>query len=60
MAKSQPSLAQASLEDADIIIVPDLTNIGAGDFQKTQEMIIQGEKAAQTAIPEIKRRLKNL
>jgi NTE family protein len=52
------SLAQNSLEDADIVIEPDLANIGAGDFHKAQELIKRGEQAAQRVIPEIKRRLK--
>jgi NTE family protein len=51
------SLARTSMEDADIIIEPDLVNIGAGDFQKVKEIIKRGEQAAQKAIPEIKKRL---
>jgi len=51
------SLARTSLTDADIIIEPDLANIGAGDFSKAQELITQGQLAAQEAIPEIKRKL---
>lgn len=51
------AMAQYNLEDADIVIEPDLTNIGAGDFQKAKELIRQGEQAAQNTIPEIKREL---
>jgi NTE family protein len=51
------AVARHSLEAADIIIEPDLTNIGAGDFQKAGEMISQGQQAARAAMPEIKRRL---
>jgi len=51
------SLARTSLIDADIVIEPDLTNIGAGDFSKAQELITRGQQAAQNAIPEIKRKL---
>ena len=54
------SLVQSSVEDADTVIEPDVANIGAGDFQKAQELILRGEQAAQNAIPEIKRGLKNL
>jgi NTE family protein len=54
------SLARTSLTDADIIIEPDLANIGAGDFSKAQELITQGQLAAQEAIPEIKRKLEEL
>jgi len=51
------SLARTSLEHADIIIEPDLSNIGAGDFNKARELINRGRQAAQDAIPEIKRKL---
>ena len=51
------SLARNGLEDADIVIEPDLANIGAGDFHKAQELIIQGEQAARNAIPKIKKKL---
>ena len=54
------SLVRSSVEDADVVIEPDVANIGAGDFQKAQELILRGEQAAQSAIPEIKRGLKNL
>ena len=54
------SLARSSLEYADMVIEPDLTQLGAGDFQKAREMITQGERAARKAIPEIKKRLANL
>jgi NTE family protein len=51
------AVAQHALENADIVIEPDLAQIGAGDFNKVPEMIIRGREAAQKAIPEIKRRL---
>jgi NTE family protein len=51
------SLARTSLGDADIVIEPDLANIGAGDFNKAGELITRGQQAAQKAIPEIKRKL---
>jgi NTE family protein len=54
------AVAQHALENADIVIEPDLAQIGAGDFNKVPEMIIRGREAAQKAIPEIKRRLGNL
>jgi NTE family protein len=50
-------VAQHALENADIIIEPDLAHIGAGDFNKVPEMIVRGREAAQKAIPEIKKRL---
>ena len=54
------AMAQHNLEYADIVIEPDLAHIGAGDFQKAEELIKRGEQAAHNAIPEIKRGLKNL
>jgi len=54
------SLARTNLKDADIVIEPDLTNLGAGDFQKAEELISQGQKAAQKAIPEIKKKMESL
>jgi NTE family protein len=49
------AMARHNLEDADIVIEPDLSGIGAGDFKKARECIIRGEQAARSAIPEIKR-----
>ncbi len=54
------SLARNSLENADIVIEPDLSRIGAGDFNKARELITRGRRAAQNAIPEIKRKLEGL
>ncbi len=46
-----------SLVGADVIIEPQVTHISWGDFHRAQECILQGELAAQAAIPEIKRKL---
>jgi len=54
------SLVMSSLKEADIVIEPRVAHIGAGDFHRAQECILQGELAAQGSIPEIKRKLKNL
>jgi len=54
------SLSRSSVEEADIVIEPDLTSIGAVDFQKAQEAISLGEQAVRSVIPEIKRRLEKL
>ncbi len=54
------AMAQYNLEDADIVIEPDLSYIGTGDFQKARELISRGKQAARNAIPEIKRKLENL
>lgn len=51
------ALVRSSMEEADIIIEPHLVHVGAGDFQHAQDIIQQGEMAAQSFIPEIKRKL---
>jgi len=48
---------KSSLVGADVIIEPEVTHIGWGDFHRAPECIFQGELAAQAAIPEIKRKL---
>ncbi|MDD5127728.1 MAG: patatin-like phospholipase family protein [Dehalococcoidales bacterium] len=50
-------LAQTSMEGADIVIEPPVAGIGSGDFQRAEECILQGELAAEDAIPAIRRRL---
>jgi len=52
------AMVKPSLEDADIVIEPDMPNIGYGDFHQVQECILQGKLAAQSSIPEIKRQLR--
>jgi NTE family protein len=54
------AVARNALVNADIVIEPDLANIGAGDFHKAGELILRGQEAAQDAIPQIKRKLKEL
>jgi NTE family protein len=51
------SVVRSSLEGADIVIEPQLTNIGYGDFHRIRDCISQGELAAQESIPEIKKQL---
>jgi NTE family protein len=51
------SLVRSSLERADIVIEPQLTNIGYGDFHRIKDCISQGELAAQDLIPQIKEQL---
>jgi NTE family protein len=51
------TVAQHALENADIIIEPDLLRIGGGDFNKAAEMIERGREAAQKALPEIRKML---
>ncbi|MFQ5996723.1 MAG: patatin-like phospholipase family protein [Dehalococcoidales bacterium] len=54
------SLVRSNLEGADIVIEPKVAHIGAGDFHHAEECIRQGELAAQSSIPEIKRKLEAL
>ena len=49
------SLTRSSLEEADIVIEPQVAHIGAGDFHNAKGLILQGTLAAQDSIPEIKR-----
>jgi len=51
------SLVRSSMEEADIIIEPQVAHINAGDFNHARDCIRQGELAAQASIPEIKRKL---
>lgn len=50
-------LVRTSVEEADVVIEPQVAHIGAGDFLCGQDCIRQGELAAQASIPEIKRKL---
>ena len=51
------SLVNSSLESADIVIHPQVVDIRYSDFHRAEECVLQGELAAQAAIPEIKRLL---
>jgi len=51
------SLVGSSLEGADIVIEPQVTPIGYGDFHRAQECILQGKQAAEDSIPKIKKQL---
>lgn len=50
-------LAKSSLEGADIAINPQVVHLNPADFHRAKEFILQGELAAKTSIPEIKRKL---
>jgi len=54
------SLVGSSLEGADIVIEPQVTPIGYGDFHRAQECILQGKRAAEDSIPRIKKQLEAL
>lgn len=51
------SLVRSSLEDADVVIEPQLADIAYSDFHRAQDCILQGEVATQSSILEIKRKL---
>ena len=51
--------ALAGLREADIVIAPSVAHIRPDNFNRARECILQGERAAQGAIPEIKRRLES-
>jgi NTE family protein len=50
-------LARSCLEGADIVVTPQLAHIGSTDFHQARACILQGQRAAQDCMPEIKRRL---
>ena len=54
------SLAHNSLAGADVAIEPDLGRISVSDFRLAQGLIDGGRKAAEDAIPEIKRKLEEI
>jgi NTE family protein len=51
------TLGRLELAEADIVIRPQLTDVAATDFQGRHLAVLEGEKAAAIALPEIKRRL---
>jgi NTE family protein len=53
---SGPTLA-AELKQADVVIRPNVLNIGSADFEARHQAILEGEKAAQQLMPLIRSRL---
>jgi len=47
-------IAAAQLPHADVVIKPKVGSIASGDFTKRHEAILEGEKAAQAALPKIR------
>jgi NTE family protein len=47
-------IAETQLSRADVVIHPSVGNIASGDFTKRHEAILEGEKAAQAALPKIR------
>jgi NTE family protein len=48
------NLARYELREADIVIRPQVGNVGSTDFQARHDAILEGEKAAQAALPRIR------
>lgn len=53
-------IAAAQLVRADVVIRPLVGSIGAADFEKRHEAIMEGEKAAMAAMPQIRALLERL
>ncbi|HEX8989101.1 MAG TPA: patatin-like phospholipase family protein [Rhodocyclaceae bacterium] len=51
------SISRFELAEADVVIRPQLADVAATDFQGRHLAVLEGEKAATAALPEIKRRL---
>ncbi|MET3107180.1 NTE family protein [Oxalobacteraceae bacterium GrIS 2.11] len=54
------TINQYELKGADIVIRPELERMGGGDFGGRHLAILAGERAAMSAMPEIKRKLKEM
>ena len=48
------NLARYELKDADVVIRPLVGNVGSTDFLARHDAILEGEKAAQAALPQIR------
>ena len=48
------NMARYELKEADVVIRPQVGNVGATDFQSRHDAIMEGEKAAQAALPAIR------
>jgi NTE family protein len=53
-------IATAQLRNADVVIRPKVSHIGSSDFEKRNEAILEGEKAATQALPQIQQILDKL
>ena len=48
------NLARYELKDAEVVIRPQVGSVGSADFQARHDAILEGEKAAQAALPQIR------
>ena len=53
------SALNSELAKADVVIRPDISNLGSVNFNKRAEAILEGERAAKKALPQIRAALKN-
>ncbi len=53
-------LGQAELARADVVVRPQVLDIGAADFSQRASAIVEGEKAALAAMPQIRERIARL
>ena len=53
-------LGQAELARADVVVRPQVLDIGAADFTQRASAILEGEKAALAAMPQIRERIAHL
>ena len=52
------NLAYYELKEADVVIRPQVGNVGSTDFLARHDAILEGEKAAQAALPQIREALR--
>lgn len=50
-------LGREELKEADVVIRPEISSVGATDFKSRNDAILEGERAAQAALPLIRARL---
>jgi NTE family protein len=48
-------IAEYQIKNADVVIRPNMKNIGSTDMNKFNEAIFEGEKAASLKLPEIQK-----
>ncbi|MHB8909054.1 MAG: patatin-like phospholipase family protein [Syntrophales bacterium] len=53
-------IAAAQIRNADVVILPKVSHIASGDFDRRNEAILEGEKAATLAMPQIQQILARL
>ena len=53
-------ISQSQLERADVVVRPRVSHIGSTDFSKRHEAVLEGEKAALEAMPQVKAALEKL